>query len=60
MEIELQNQSSYFSNDMTQEYHVAFAKREASRIVRYIEYHKKAALLEKHVDLKYKRSLVGS
>ena len=54
------NESEYFSKEMKNEFHVQFAKREASRILRRVEYHKLASLLEKHVNLKYTKEIVGS
>ncbi|MHA2502648.1 MAG: hypothetical protein ACXAE3_07255 [Candidatus Kariarchaeaceae archaeon] len=51
---------NYFDYDMKQDFHVAFAKREATRIVKHIEHHKKVTLLERHVSNKYTKAIVGS
>ena len=60
-DLQLPSHDLYFSREMIQEFHVAFAKREATRILKRVDFHKRASLIEKHLDLVYRNDqIVGS
>jgi hypothetical protein len=60
MEIQTKDPSSYFNNEMKDEFYVALARRNAAQMIKRLNSIEICARIEKHIQQKFKDQLVGS